>query len=198
MSHMSSRSPTETGRRTALIQAAIKMIGEQGSLDVSVQKIAKQAGMSSALAFHYFGGKDEIVIETMRHLLRELSKQMAAELAKCKSANDRVDAIIRVSFSPEQFKRNTIAAWLVFYLKAYSSPQAARLLTIYKKRLHSNLLVQFSQMMDRQRAVLIAVDLGALIDGLYIRQSLNFDGPSSQHAIQSCQRFVNAALCQAD
>ena len=55
-------------RRAALIKATITEIGKAGSLDITVSQIAKQAGMSSALAHHYFGSKDEIFLAAMRHV----------------------------------------------------------------------------------------------------------------------------------
>ncbi|NBT31880.1 MAG: TetR family transcriptional regulator, partial [Rhodobacteraceae bacterium] len=56
-------------RRAALVKATITEIGVQGSLDVTVSQIAKRAGMSSALAHHYFGGKEDIFLAAMRHTL---------------------------------------------------------------------------------------------------------------------------------
>ena len=58
-------------RRAALVKATIAEIGDAGSLDVTVSRIAKRAGMSSALAHHYFGGKDQIFEAAMRHILRD-------------------------------------------------------------------------------------------------------------------------------
>jgi TetR/AcrR family transcriptional repressor of bet genes len=43
-------------RRKALVAATVDVIGEAGSLDVTGGQIAIRAGMSSALAHHYFGG----------------------------------------------------------------------------------------------------------------------------------------------
>ena len=54
-------------RRKALINATIAEIGQAGSLDVTVGQIARRAGMSSGLAHHYFGGKDQILLAAMRH-----------------------------------------------------------------------------------------------------------------------------------
>ena len=184
----------EPERRKALIHAAIDMIGEHGSLDVSVKDIAKQAGMSSALAFHYFGGKDEIITETMRHLLRELTRSMTDALLAANGSAERVDAVISASFTPEQFERKTVAAWLVFYLHAYSSPQAERLLAIYTSRLHSNLLSGLCGLTGRKEAEHIAESLGALIDGLYIRHGLNMTGPDAETAIATCRSLVANAL----
>ena len=193
----------EPERRKALIHAAIDVIGEHGSLDVSVKAIAEQAGMSSALAFHYFGGKDEIIVETMRYLLRELSNSVISELQLAKTPAERIDGIIRASFAPGQFDRKTIAAWLVFYLKAYSSPPAARLLTIYFRRLESNLVDAFRQLLptapgdvSQRQAVELAEGLGALIDGLYIRQALGTREPDGQKAIGLCRRQVDADLAR--
>lgn len=190
----------EPERRRALIHAAINVIGEHGSLDVPVKIIAKQAGMSSALAFHYFGGKDEIIVETMRYLLRELSGSVVAELRQAKSPAQRIEGIIKASFAAGQFDRKTIAAWLVFYLKAYSSPPAARLLAIYFRRLESNLVDAFKQMLpesDGDRSRELAEGLGALIDGLYIRQALGVREPDANRAIELCCRHVDAGLARA-
>jgi TetR/AcrR family transcriptional regulator, transcriptional repressor of bet genes len=180
----------EPERRKALIHAAIEMIGEQGSLDVSVKDIAKQAGMSSALAFHYFGDKDEIIIQTMRHLLREFSTSVVRELRLANQPNERIDAIIRASFSLDQFERKTVAAWLVFYLKSYSSAQAARLLGIYTSRLKSNLVHAFRAFLPEKEAQRTADGLGALIDGIYIRQALAES--DSAGAISLCRAYVRA------
>ena len=184
----------EPQRREALIRAAIGLFGEAGSLDVPVKQIAERAGMSPALAFHYFGDKDAIIIETMRHLLRELSNNVRSELARAQSPAERLDGIIRASFSASQFERHAAAAWLVFYLKAHSSRPAARLLAIYTGRLRSNLVHELGRLAPRAAAEQIAEGLAALIDGIYIRQILRSRGPDAQEALGLCQRFIADAL----
>lgn len=178
----------------ALINAAIDMIGDHGSLDVPVKEIASRAGMSSALAFHYFGGKDEIVTETMRHLLREFTTSVIGNLQAAQTPAQRLAAVIETSFAPDQFERKTVAAWLVFYLHAYSSPQAARLLSVYRRRLHSNLVAALKKLTDHQTAELTAHGLGALIDGIYIRQGLDPDGPDAPRAAALCRAYLSNAL----
>ena len=56
-------------RKEALVKATIVEIGRVGSLDVTVSQIAKRAGMSSALAHHYFGSKEEMFLAAMRHIM---------------------------------------------------------------------------------------------------------------------------------
>ena len=185
----------EPARRQALLDSAVELIGEHGSLDVPVKEIARHAGMSPALAFHYFGGKDQIVIETMRHLLRGFTGAMAACLRDAQSPAERLEAVLETSFSPAQFEQRTIAAWLVFYLHAHSSPGAARLLAIYFARLNSNLMSALLPLTgDRARAAAIAGSAGALIDGIYIRQALGGRQPDREAATEMCRRHLQGQL----
>ena len=68
-------------RKDALIKATIVEIGRSGSLDVTVSQIAKRAGMSSALAHHYFGSKEEIFLAAMRHILSLYGAEVRGALA---------------------------------------------------------------------------------------------------------------------
>lgn len=184
----------EPARRQSLIDAAIAMIGEHGSLDVSVKEIAGRAGMSPALAFHYFGGKDEIIIQTMRYLLREFFREVTAGLRHALTPRQRVEALIGASFGENQFDRTTIAAWLVFYLHAYSSPPAARLLQVYTGRLRSNLVDALRRMMPPAEAIDAAETLAAMIDGLYVRHALRAGGPDAGEAIRICRACLDRLL----
>ena len=126
-------------RKRALIGAALGEIAERGTLEVTVAQIARRAGVSSALAHHYFGGKDDLILATMRHLLAEFRLNVVGAMHEAEGPRARLSATIRASFGPEQFHHATISAWLTFYAWALSSPGAARLLRIYHRRLESNL-----------------------------------------------------------
>ena len=78
---MTPRTGMAETRRRALIGAALKEISDRGSLDVTVAQIATRAGVSSALAHHYFGGKDDLILATMRHLLAEFGAGVVAGCA---------------------------------------------------------------------------------------------------------------------
>ncbi|NWM64787.1 TetR family transcriptional regulator, partial [Escherichia coli] len=83
--------------------------------------IAHEAGVSPALAHHYFGGKEQLILATMRHLLKELGQDLLAALAPAQTPAQRVAAIIAVNFSASQFAPQTVAAWLTFYVHAQQS-----------------------------------------------------------------------------
>jgi len=158
-------------RRSALVQATIAEIGEAHSLDVTVGQIAKRAGMSTALAHHYFGGKDQIFLAAMRHILSEYGEEVRARLSQARGPRDRAAAIIIASFDETCFEPGTVTAWMTLYAAAPNSADTNRLLRIYQRRLRSNLShalrgISGSPAVD-------ADTIAALIDGLYLRAALS-------------------------
>jgi TetR/AcrR family transcriptional regulator, transcriptional repressor of bet genes len=159
-------------RRLALVKATIDEIGARGSLDVTVAQIARRAGMSSALAHHYFGHKDDMFLAAMRHTLTVYGAEVRGALAMARTSRDRVEAVVRAGFGPANFRPEVVAAWLNFWVLARTHAGAARLLRVYEHRLRSNLMAGLRPMVgDRARDV--ADRISALIDGLYLRQGLD-------------------------
>ncbi|SNX67403.1 TetR family transcriptional regulator [Cereibacter ovatus] len=173
-------------RKAALVQATITEIGRTGSLEVTVSQIAKRAGMSSALAHHYFGGKEALFLAAMRHVLSLYGAEVRGALLSAAGPQARITAILRASFSPTNFRREVVGAWLNFYVLAQTVPEAKRLLAIYQRRLRSNLLHDLRPL-SGARAGELADGLGALIDGLYLREVLK-DGPPDGEAAVACAR----------
>ena len=157
-------------RRKALVEATIAEIGAAGSLDVTVSRIAKRAGMSSALAHHYFGGKDQIFEAAMRQILRDYAAEVRGALVLARNPTERARAIIRANFAQSCFDPATVSAWMTFYVQAQTSSDALRLLRVYQRRLRSNLTHALRPLCDDPRQA--ADTMAALIDVLYIRAAL--------------------------
>ncbi len=183
-------------RRAALVKATIAEIGEAGTLDVTVSRIAKRAGMSSALAHHYFGGKEDIFLAAMRHVLTVYGAEVRGALAMADGSRARVEAIVRASFSDTSFRREVIAAWLNFYVLAQSSAAARRLLVIYQRRLQANLCHGLRPLVG-DRACIVANNIAALIDGGYLRQSLGQGAADGQTAVDHVLGYLALELERA-
>lgn len=184
----------EPVRRQALIDATISAIGERGSLDVTMSEIAGRAGVSSALAHHYFGAKDELLQATMRRLLADLGRDSVVALTQAKTPRERISAVIAANFSPIQFREETIHAWLAFYVEAQKSAALRRLLRVYARRLHSNLMSGLTPLVARSEAQRMAEAIAAMIDGLYIRRALRDGLPNPLSAAALVEDFVEAKL----
>lgn len=183
-------------RRSALVEATIHEIGERGALDVTVSQIARRAGMSSALAHHYFGSKEAIFAAAMRHILTLYGAEVRGALIMASTPRQRIEAILRASFAPRQFRPEIVSAWLNFYVQAQTSQAASRLLHIYQKRLRSNLRHALRQVAPDQAQTLTR-GLAAMIDGLYLRQALGRDGIAPDAAIEVLLQYLDTALAGA-
>jgi TetR/AcrR family transcriptional repressor of bet genes len=172
-------------RRRSLVEAAISAIHARGSLDITIRDIAVRAGVSQGLAHHYFGSKDALIVSAMRHLLTEYGRQVRAEIKGAKTPRARISAIIGASLGPEQFRPETVSVWLVFYVHAQESDDAHALLSVYSRRLASNLIFNL-RLLVGDRAPVVAEGIASLIDGLYIRKALGSlqDGVDAQALVE--------------
>lgn len=180
-------------RKAALVNAAIVEIGQKGSLDVTVAQIARRAGMSSALAHHYFGSKEEMFLAAMRQLLSVYGAEVRGAIAASDGSHGRVRAVLVASFSPMNFRRDVVGAWLNFWVLAQTVPEAKRLLAIYQRRLHSNLMAGLRPLAGA-RAGDIAAGLAALIDGLYLREVLKRGAPDGAAAVAIAMDYLAVQL----
>jgi TetR/AcrR family transcriptional repressor of bet genes len=179
-----------------MVEAAIVEIGEAGSLDVTVSQIARRAGMSPALAHHYFGSKDQMFLAAMRHILKLYGDSVRQRMAVAVTPLERIHAVIDASFAPDQFDPEVVAAWLNFYVRALQSGAASRLLRIYARRLHSNLVFDLRQIFDAPTAQSVAQGLAAMIDGFYIRHALQDFAPAQAEVRAMVMDYLDLCIRQ--
>lgn len=182
-------------RRKALTDAAIEAIGARGSMGVTMSDIAGRAGVSPALAHHYFGSKDRLIAASVQALLSDLRIDTVSALKAARTHRARVSAIIAVSFSEKQFSEDVVAAWLAFYVDAQRAPDIRRLLSIYARRLHANLMSGLTPIAGAYDAERIAEGAAAMIDGLYIRKALG-TGPARHDAVALVEDHVETQLLE--
>ena len=186
------RTGMEPLRREALVRATITEIAETGATDITVARIAKRAGMSPALAHHYFGSKDRMLLAAMRHVLSVYGAEARGALAMAGGPRARLEAIVRASFTPSNFRDEVVAAWLNFYARAHRDADARRLLHIYHARLRSNLLHALRPLTDAPGP--LAEGIAAMIDGLYVRQALAREPAEGAASAQLVLGYIDRAL----
>ena len=102
-----------------------------------------------------------------------------------------LSAIVGASFSPLQFAPGTVAAWTIFYVRAQSSPANSRLLRIYVARLRANLVHALRSLVQRRDLDGAAEAIGAMIDGLYLRQGLRKGEADAAAAISITEDLID-------
>jgi len=156
-------------RRRQLVNATVETISRHGLAAATVTRIAKTAGVAPGIVHHYFTGKDELLYETMRQMLQTLRRETLTRLACCTTPQQRLAAILDASFAHSQSGNNAKTAWLALYASARQSPQLARLLDLYHRRLNANLLFDLKKLLLPHEAAYQAEVIAALIDGVWLR-----------------------------
>jgi TetR/AcrR family transcriptional repressor of bet genes len=185
-------------RRRQLIDAAIASIHEYGLADTTVARIARKAGVSPGIVHHYFTGKDDLLFETMRQLLADLRADVVARYASARGPFERLNSVINACFGDVQFSPEVVAAWLGLYGTARQSERLQAILTIYHRRLRSNLVNDLRALVPPQEAARIAEGIAAMIDGLWVRYALmgGVDDPLIPRTLT--RDYLTAALAQFD
>ena len=62
----------QVDRRTQILEAARAVLGRQGYAETSTKDIAREAGVAPGLLHYYFESKEEILIEVVEGLIREI------------------------------------------------------------------------------------------------------------------------------
>lgn len=84
-------------RRAELLRAGERVFTEKAFDDVSIEDIAEAAGVSKNLLYHYFSGKRELYIATIRAATQEMLRRTEPDL--------RLDPLVRLAESIDQHLR---------------------------------------------------------------------------------------------
>ena len=186
-------------RKKQLINATLESVALYGLQNTTIITISRIAGLSSGIISHYFGGKQELVEATVKHLLEQLKLALLERVnQKNLSAVERLTMIIEANFTQLQRSAPATKMWLSFWAQSMHQPGLARLQHINSKRLYSNLLFSFRQLLADDLAVIAAKQTAAMIDGFWLRSALS-PRPEEEfkQAEQLCKKFIDDLLKQS-
>jgi TetR/AcrR family transcriptional repressor of bet genes len=181
-------------RRRQLVDAAIASIHQYGIGETTIARIAKKAGVSPGIIHHYFADKDDLLFETMRHLLEILRGHAVVGLRRAESPRARLHAIVEASFAEDQFSDTVSAAWLGLYGNARQSPRLARILRLYHARLRSNLVHALKSLVEPDQVEGLAEGIASMIDGLWLRCALRGDTDDPRPPRALTHGYIDAQL----
>ena len=67
-----------TDKREAILRATLNLVSERGFHGAPMSMIAKEAGVSAGIIYHYFENKDELITELYKELKRNLAQAVLA------------------------------------------------------------------------------------------------------------------------
>lgn len=111
-------SPRET--KTAILQAAIALLGRAGADGFSASALAAETGVSKATLFHHFKSMDDIPIEAL-DLLSD--QALAFDLPADAGLAEFLEEIGEISFNILEARRGFLQAYFTFVSKAMFDPR---------------------------------------------------------------------------
>ena len=86
-------------RRSQLIRAAYKVVGEKGYSDFTIKDIAEEAGLSNGLLHYYFKNKDDLLFNLLRGMNAKLKDQLNKTLKVLTEPQDKLLAFCDEAFA---------------------------------------------------------------------------------------------------
>ncbi|ADT70532.1 transcriptional regulator BetI [Pseudoalteromonas sp. SM9913] len=187
----------EPVRRQQLIDATIESVAQKGLQATTINSISKNAGMSSGIISHYFGGKQGLIEATVRYLLSNLKDDLISKVNEKTTPTQRLMFIVESNFALVQQRKDTTRTWLSFWAQSMHDKELHRLQNVNSKRLQSNLTVSFKQLMPLAQANLAAELTAAMIDGLWLRAVLSqSDENQFKHSESLAKNYVHSLIKQ--
>ena len=183
-------------REQQLIEATMRSIAAHGLAHSTIITISKEAGLSSGIISHYFGGKQGLIIATVKQLLEQLRLSLLSQVTeRALSPAERLMAIVDANFTDFQQSLPVTKTWLSFWAQAMHDPALARLQRINSERLYRNLRYSYRQLMPREQATRAAKQTAALIDGCWLRSTLSETPDQTfREASTLCKSFIDEQL----
>lgn len=88
---------TSDERREHLLQVGMEVLGRRGTAEVSIEEIARAAGVSNGLLYHYFPTKSDFLLAVLERSQRELDRRLARdrELSALEQFDRNLDSLLR-------------------------------------------------------------------------------------------------------
>jgi len=185
-------------RKQQLINATLESVAQFGLQKTTIVTISKIAGLSSGIISHYFGGKQGLIEATVKFLLEQLKLALLERVSdQALTAPERLKMIVEANFTQLQRSIPATKTWLSFWAQSMHEPGLARLQNINSKRLYSNLLFSFQQILDEDLAQIASKQTAAMIDGFWLRSALS-PRPEEEfkQAQKLCKKFIDDLIKQ--
>ena len=184
-------------RQQELIEATIEAVYVHGFADLTVAQIARYAQASTGSIHYYFGGKEELLEGTMRHLLSLLRDAHHVRLKLAETPESRLRAAIDANFDDDLLTREACRVWTQFWAFAPYHPKLARLHRINRARVRSNIIAPLRSLVAERDVRPMSNAIQGYMDGVWIEVSQSETDIDLEALQFEARRFLDHALIAA-
>jgi len=110
-------------RRQQLIDSTMASIAKRGFAETTMGDVAKGASLSHGIVNFHFKSKDQLLVETLRHVTEEYRGIWTRAVEKAgPGVADKLAALYLADLDPAVCTRKKLAVWHAFYGEAKSRP----------------------------------------------------------------------------
>ena len=185
-------------RRIQMLRAAAELICERGFSETRISDVAKRAGVSSALVIYYFGTRDRLLVDALRHSEESFYEAAEQMLSEVPSVRERLSLLIQWTCVPEA--ENEIPGawglWFDLWAQAFRHDEvkAGRVELDARWRRMIVDTVESADLTSDVDAKMFALEFSALLDGLSIQVALEDPEVDSKVAYEIAMRFAEREL----
>ena len=189
-------------RRKEMLHAAAELICERGFGETRIADVAKRAGVSSALVIYYFGTRDRLLVDALRHSEESFYEAAEKMLGEVTSLRERLSLLIKWTCVPQADNEipGAWGLWFDLWAQAFRHDEvkAGRVeLDARWRRMIVDAIksAEASDELDVEvDARLFALEFSALLDGLSIQVALDDPEVDSEVAYKIAMRFAEREL----
>lgn len=188
-------------RRIQMLRVAAELICERGFGDTRIAEVAKRAGVSSALVIYYFGTRDRLLVDALRHSEESFYEAAEQMLAEVSSLRERLSLLIRWTCVPEGADEipGTWGLWFDLWAQAFRHDEIkagrAELDARWRRMIIDALKsAEPGELRSKVNPKMFALEFAALLDGLSIQVALEDPDVDSEMAYQIAMHFAEREL----
>jgi AcrR family transcriptional regulator len=191
-----SKQKPPTDRHQEILEAAAKVITERGLADTRISDIAERCGVSPGLILYYFESKDRLLVEALTAANDQFYLRLSRELRRMSSAREQLDRLIELSVPgllPEYSFLDEWALWLEIWVLALRDPTMKKEHAVLSRREHQSIVDVIrhgrstGEFPEGNHEDELAVQIGALVDGLAVQVLMDSSDVTPEHMLRSCR-----------
>ncbi len=191
-----SRDALKEARRVQLMEATIDCIAARGFADLTLADVARTAGLSVGIVNFYFKSKDQLLIETLRHLVDDYIKQTNENFRTAgPGAAAQVEAMIESDFHRAVANRKKVTVWYAFWGETRWRPEFLKICQGLSDTFHAETREIFARLVAEGGYQdvdpdIVARGFDAMIDGLWLDMLINPKAVDRDGAKQVVRAFL--------
>jgi len=158
-------------RRRQLIDATQVVLHREGMDDLTLKKIADEAGVVTSQITHYFGTKEALLNATMADLVVGVLREVHTRRTSAASVVDELAAIVHGNLAASQTSDAAVSVWLYFWSRVPFDAEFKRLQNICDYQLRKYVFGSLQGVVPRSVAAGTAGVIIALAYGMWLRHA---------------------------